>query len=110
MSNMWIVDLRHYLDEQGAIGIKSGPGLRLAEHITAIVQETTGDPDGDDLYPKVPCRRRPNRKPCPGEIASFIDPDDQQIIWLCPVCGDSGTISGWQLTLWDLKQKGNIAH
>lgn len=110
MSDTWIADLRHYLNEQGALGIKSGPGLRLAEHMTVIVQETTGDPDGDDLHPKVPCRRRPNRKPCDGEIASFIDPDVQQIVWLCPICGDNGMISGWEGTLWDLTKKDNTAH
>ncbi|MEE2003039.1 hypothetical protein QWY20_16390 [Alkalimonas sp. MEB108] len=110
MSDTWIVDLRHYLNEYGAIAISSGPGLRLAEYFTAITQETTGDPYGEQLYPKVPCRRRPNRKPCVGEIASYIDPDDQQIVWICPVCGDNGTISGWQGTLWDLTQADTTAH
>ena len=110
MSDTWIVDLRHYLTEQGAIAIPSGPGLRLAQHIVAIVQETTGDPDDEGLFPKVPCRRRPNRKPCTGDIASFIDPDNQQIIWVCPICEDNGTISGWQDTLWDLTREDDIEH
>lgn len=104
MANIWIVDLRHYLNQDGSIGIKSGTGRRLAEHFAAIVQETSGDTDGEGRFPKVKCRRRPRRKPCAGAIESYIDPGDDAIVWRCPVCGDNGAISGWEGTLWDFSK------
>lgn len=42
------------------------------------------------------------RKPCVGEIQSYIDPEDDAIVWRCPVCGDNGAISGWEESFWDL--------
>ncbi|AZR43489.1 hypothetical protein MTMN5_04064 (plasmid) [Marinobacter salarius] len=42
------------------------------------------------------------RKPCVGEIQSYIDPEDDAIVWRCPVCGDNGAISGWEGSFWDL--------
>jgi len=35
MSNTWVVDLRHYLNENGAIEIPLSPGLRLPEQFDA---------------------------------------------------------------------------
>jgi hypothetical protein len=101
MTDTWIVNLRHYLKQDGSIGIESGSGRRLAEYFAAIVQETTGDVDEDGIFPKVRCRRKPKRKPCAGEIQSYIDPEDDAIVWRCPVCGDNGLINGWKETLWD---------
>lgn len=102
MADTWTVNLQHYLKQDGSIGIESDSGRRLAEYFAAIVQETSGDIDEDGIFPKVRCRRKPMRKPCAGEIQSYIDPEDDAIVWRCPVCGDNGVISGWAGTLWDL--------
>lgn len=104
MADTWIVNFRHFLNQDGSIGIKSGSGRRLAEYFAAIVQETSGDIDGEGNFPKVRCRRRPKRKPCSGTIESFIDPEDDAIVWRCPACGDNGAISGWEGTLWDFSE------
>jgi hypothetical protein len=45
------------------------------------------------------CRRRPNRKPCPGRLT--VNTDSEKIEWSCPKCGDSGTIYGWQSSEYD---------
>lgn len=102
MADTWSVNIQHFLNQDGSIGVKSGSGRRLAEHFVAIIYETTCDMDGDGSHSLVQCRRRPNRKPCSGKIASFIDPDDDAIVWRCPECGDNGWISGWTGTLWDM--------
>lgn len=102
MADTWIVNLRHYLQQDGSIVIESGPGRRLAEFFVAIVKETSGDIDEEGIFPKVRCRRKPMRKPCVGEIQSYIDPEDDAIVWRCPVCGDNGAISGWEGSFWDL--------
>ena len=104
MANTWIVNLQHYLNQDGSIGIESSSGRRLAGHFAAIVQEASGDIDAEGRFPKVRCRRKPGRKQCAGEIESYIDPEDDAIVWRCPVCGDNGAIGGWAGTLWDLSE------
>jgi hypothetical protein len=104
MVDTWVVDLRHYLDEHGAIAPKSGSAYRLAQYFATIVREITADIGGEIYFARVRCRRKPKRKPCPGEIDSVIDPESGVIVWECPVCGDNGTIRGWEGTLWDLSE------
>ena len=102
MADTWIIDLGHYLNSDGSIAPKSGAALCLATHFAEIVQEASADIGGEVHFPKVRCRRRPNRKQCIGEIDSILDPEHGAILWRCPVCGDNGAISGWEGTLWDL--------
>ena len=102
MPNTWVTDITHFLSDSGSIAPESGPARKLAEHIAAIVAESTaalGDIEG---YEKVSCRRRPGRRPCQGLIDSWIDPETGSIYWECPNCGDNGFISNWEGTLWDL--------
>jgi RNA polymerase subunit RPABC4/transcription elongation factor Spt4 len=40
---------------------------------------------------------------------AMTDPEGDDILWQCPVCGDQGSISNWQSTLWDFTHKG-ISH
>lgn len=104
MADTWIVDLRHILDANGSIAPKAGRARRLARHFALIVQEITAELGDVTYFPKARCRRRPNRKPCPGEIDSILDPETGAIVWACPVCGDNGSIQGWEDTLWDFSK------
>jgi hypothetical protein len=101
MANTYIADLRHVLNPDGSIAPRSGPARRLAQHLAAIVQEITADIGGETFFPKARCRRKPNRKRCPGEIESLLNPDTGEIVWCCPQCGDNGRIRNWEGTLWD---------
>ena len=102
MANTWIIDMTHYLDEHGAIVAAPTPARRLAEHFAAIVRAVTFDPCGAATESSVRCRRRPGRKPCPGQIRAAITIDDRMdIIWECSSCGDNGVISNWHGTMWD---------
>jgi hypothetical protein len=95
----WVVDLRHYLAPSGAIAEMPAPARRLAEYFASIVVDATSNLDDS---PSVRCRRRPRRRPCPGVLEAFPDPEEQTaIVWYCPVCGDYGVIHGWEGTLWD---------
>jgi hypothetical protein len=102
MSNTLVTDISHFLKENGMIASASGPARKLAEHIAAIVAESTAVLADIDGYEKVPCRRRPRRRPCVGLIESWIEPDSGAIYWECPSCGDNGLISHWEGTMWDL--------
>lgn len=101
MGDTWVTDLSHFLDETGGIAPSKGPARRLAEHLTAIVSMISRP----EIIPppefNVPCRRRPGRKPCTGMIEADLDPETEDVVWWCPVCGDNGYISNWKGTRWD---------
>lgn len=102
MPNTWIIDLTHYLDKQGAIVTAPAAARRLGEHFAAIVGAVTCNPCEAAAGSIVRCRRRPDRKPCPGQIRATITLDDRMdIVWECPSCGDNGLISNWHGTMWD---------
>jgi hypothetical protein len=96
----WITDLRHFLDEDGSRAEIPQPARILAEYFGRIVKAVTIRKEEFDLDTGIRCRRRPNRRPCPGEIVAFID-EEGAISWSCPVCDDNGIISGWKGTSWD---------
>jgi hypothetical protein len=102
MGDTWIVDITHFLDEDGCLVPQSGPALKLAEHIGSIVAMVSAGGSPRAGLARVPCRRRPGRKKCPGEIVALIEADTDAIVWHCPNCGDNGLIARWRDTLWDL--------
>lgn len=105
---MLIADLTHFLAPDGSIGPKDGPALQLANYLTKIVVAATVLSQTESETTVVHCRRRPNRSPCTGEIETYIDPETKQIIWCCPVCGDQGSISHWQGSLWDCTNNAQL--
>ena len=105
----FVVDLTHWLTEEGAIAAMPPPAQRLAEYMGRIVADATGFLA--DQYPEqgVKCHCRPGRKPCPGIIECDFEPETDRIAWWCPECGESGFISNWKGTLWD-RTKDLTAH
>jgi len=102
MADTWITDLTHFLEDGRLPPQLPGPARRLAEHLGTIVAAVTGVEPDDPLG--VRCRRRPGRRPCPGEIEGYIEPESNAIRWMCLFCGDNGMISNWENTLWDLSE------
>jgi hypothetical protein len=99
----WVVDMRHYLDEQTGDLPEVIPErvFRLAIFFGAIVAWVTDHlPDGDE-YTNVPCRRSPGRRRCRGEVIALLGRTSGHIEWHCPLCGDNGLIHGWEDTQWD---------
>ena len=81
-----------------------------AVHFSERAVGAAGTTNLDD-EPRVRCRRRPGRPRCTGIVMSYPAADDlDRIYWYCPVCNDSGFISGWQNTLWDGSAANDRAH
>jgi hypothetical protein len=99
----WVVDMRHYLDEETGDLPDSVPGpvLNLALFFGSIVAWVTGHLPESDWHTNVSCRRSPGRKRCRGEIVAELDRSSGHIVWHCSVCGDNGLIHGWEDTLWN---------
>jgi hypothetical protein len=108
MPRSLIADLHHFLDDFGSIAPESGPARKLAEHLAAIVAESTAVLADIEGYQRQRCQRRPNRRPCPGLIDSWIDPATGAIYWECPSCRDNGLISNWEGTMWDLRDDATL--
>src|SRR3990172_766854 len=95
-----IVDINHLLDEGGDLPIDKTrllpPALRVARFIEY------GGPlnqlEGRETL--IPCRRRPERKRCPGFIW-VVKQNDNRIQAHCPICHEvEAVISGWEGTDW----------
>lgn len=102
MADTWMTDITHFLDEDGELILEPQEARRLAEYFAAIIlMASYPDPEYPPEY-LVKCRRRPNKKPCLEEIAGWIEPESDDIYWICPKCNDKGRISNWRGTMWDL--------
>lgn len=99
----WVVDMRHYLDEETGDLPQHLPSriLNLALFLGSIVAWVTDHLPEGDWHTNVPCRRSPGRKRCLGEIIAELNRASGYIEWRCTVCGDNGIIHGWEETLWN---------
>lgn len=109
MPDTWVTDITHFLDEEGDIAGESAPAIRFAEYLVSIIS-LISHPKPVPVELSVSCRRRPHRKPCKGQIEGHIAPYTEDIVWWCPLCGDSGFITNWKGTIWDLSEAGNTPH
>lgn len=97
---MWVIDIRHWLNEQ-----QDGPAApqlrRKVEKLAEIISWITSRDRGLDVGEPPKCRRRPKKKPCTGRLQLQYDLNDR-IYWYCPECGDEGLLDGWQWLIWDM--------
>lgn len=101
MADTWVTDMRHYLDESGNVPAMSGPAANLALFLGSIVGWVTSRGAMRPDRTNVPCRRKPGRVRCVGEIVANLTGEPGTISWRCPVCGDNGVVRGWEGTGWD---------
>jgi hypothetical protein len=110
MADTWFTDIAHFLDEKGEIIAVPSQDRKLGEYFAAIiVMASYPDPEFPAGY-RVICRRRPSRKPCQTELVGFIDPETDDIVWMCPKCNDRGIISNWRGTIWDMSDADETFH
>jgi hypothetical protein len=110
MADTWMTDITHFLDEDGEMITEPPQARKLVEYFAAIIMMASfSDPDYPPEF-KVPCRRKPNRKPCLEEVAGWVEPDTEDIYWICPKCNDNGRISNWRGTIWDMSDFDDVVH
>ncbi len=97
---MLIVDIRHWLDDEGDIPQKPTRLRRNALRIAQLIEYGGPLKEGKMRETLVPCGKRPNREPCPGFLWVAKQPD-QSIYACCMACRqDEVLISGWEDTIW----------
>ena len=90
---MWVIDIRHWLNES-----QDGPAVpqlkKKVEKLEEIIVFATSVESLVPVSHYQKCDKRPGRKPCKGRLDVKMVSDDE-IYWLCQVCGDEGVVSGW---------------
>ena len=94
---MYITDLKHFLDDSGAIGPTKGPARVMAQFHADVVAHAS-DPTGQ--APAAPRCFKCNKNAVEGGLAR-----DGAVVWTCPNCHIEGRISNWQGSLWDLRDR-----
>lgn len=94
------VDLRRYLDDHGQLVRGRGTAV---ERWGEIARHASLQVSGTSAQIPIPCSKRPARRRCPGFLSCYRQDAPPRIRWHCPVCGDGGTIVGWQGTPFDLR-------
>ncbi len=95
-----IVDINHWLDEDGELPTTHQRLRRNAIRIVRLIEYGGPLKKGEGRETLVECKRRPNRQPCPG-FMWVVKQDDNRIQAYCSICYDiEAIISGWEDTLW----------
>jgi hypothetical protein len=98
-----VTDLHHVLDLPPEV---PGPARRLAEQLRDIVRAATAGDAGTAWETALPCRRRPAHRACPGRTVVLRTEPAAPIRWHCSVCDDTGVISNWEDSPFDLRRQG----
>lgn len=89
----WI-DLRDLLPD-GATEVPPKM-LRRATHLQRIIRTATVLPRGPMWSTAIRCPRRPDRRPCRGDLRVAIEAAGIGLSVMCPVCGDNAVLLSWQ--------------
>lgn len=73
MANTWITDMTHFLDAEGNVPDQLR-SRRLIHHLGSIVAAVTSESAETSRELEIKCRRKPDRKPCPGTIQTGSEP------------------------------------
>jgi hypothetical protein len=97
---MYVCDYRHDPRAHRCPPDFPRSALRLWDYFGSIVQGASATWGG--VVPRriaLRCRRRPDRRPCPGWIEVFPASGERlegTLVWTCPRCGDAGSLSHWR--------------
>ncbi len=99
---MYITKLTHFIDETGNIPQEMPDEAKeFAVFLTSIVEAATRE------YPEYVCCTDIGCKKCDSSIITELRDEDKEILWGCGDCDFNGTISEWQGTKWDHRDKWN---
>ena len=95
-----VTDITDLIDEDGLP--VEGPGGKLAWYLGTIVSTASITPVNIWIDAAIRCRRRPNHRPCAGHIRLRRTGLSSPVEWGCTWCDESGAISNWKGSFWDL--------
>ncbi len=94
--------MTHFLDEEGSIPNEMpAEAQEFACFLASIVEAATKE------YPEYVCCTDIGCKKCDSSIITELLDEEKEIRWGCGDCDFEGTISEWQGTKWDHRDKWN---
>ena len=97
MTNTYVTDITHYLNESGELADMPAPARKLASFLGLLIDASSQVVPIADRDTRIRCRKRG----CQGSIRVSLPARDSEIDWHCPVCGLNGVIRKWQGSKWD---------
>ena len=96
---VYVIDIRHYLNDKGDIEPGKGPARKTADLITSVAAHASDVGKLENALGPLcfRCRKRGNCRVLTGVAAN------ETVTWHCPACGTEGRISNWQGTFWNLR-------
>lgn len=103
MAYSYITNIRHLIPEDPSIELPD-EAFKFRKFLGDIIKSATAGTDVE-FVSGLPCRKRVNRKPCPGSISiNRQDLPERFIFWHCDSCEDGGRISDFADTWYDLSK------
>lgn len=93
-----VTDLRHFLEGEVPHDELPLAWRRLHDQLVRIVQAAAMRPADLASVTEVPCRRRPQRRRCPGPIRVRRTDVPDEVRWHCAGCDEEGVITHWRAT------------
>jgi hypothetical protein len=98
---MWVIDIQDWLDK--FFSTNGVPRLKVRlKKVGEIITYATANMAGISVDFHPGCWRRPDRRPCRGELKIELLSEKDEIHWRCPACGNEGAVTGWRGEFWDL--------
>jgi predicted RNA-binding Zn-ribbon protein involved in translation (DUF1610 family) len=104
MSNTYVTDITHYLDENGELAEMPEAARKLASFHVLLIDAATQAVPTHDHDTHIRC----SANACTGSIRASVTSKDGEIVWHCPKCGHNGVIRNWQGTKWDQTSPGGV--
>jgi hypothetical protein len=102
MEANYVSDLRELLEEDRRS--PGGDAGKLYRYLGLIAETGSVILPGEGYETPMLCANPLRRRRCGGRLAVGHVADHGVIWWECNVCGEGGSISGWQDTDWDLRE------
>ena len=99
----YITDITHFFPDDPDAQMPD-EALALREYLGHVIKAATVTAEVEFLS-AIPCRKRVNRKPCPGFVKVMKqEVPESYIYWHCSVCDNGGRIANWRDCPYDQSQ------
>lgn len=95
MDFKYITDITHFFPDDPDAEMPNA-ALALREHLGHVIKAATVTGEVEFLS-AIPCRKRLNRKPCPGFVKVMKrEVPESYVFWHCSMCDDGGRIANYR--------------
>jgi len=94
-------DVADFTNEEGEIDDISPSATRIVVFLRSVTGWVTARQAVVSERTNVTCLRVKSKDRCLGEVHAFLNTENGNILYGCPLCGDNGVIRGWKGTHWD---------